>query len=118
MDKGAENHNWFSLSISEYIKDCLNAIGAFKEKKDRVLQNASNIEKKVLSIESAIIVREIDFDRKTPMDITGFSDFFESYRVKVLADLVKDYSNIGNIDLKSIEEYTVGSSSLRAEEMR
>lgn len=22
MDKGAENHNWFSLSISEYIRDC------------------------------------------------------------------------------------------------
>ena len=22
MDKGAKNHNWFSLSITEYIKDC------------------------------------------------------------------------------------------------
>lgn len=91
MDKGAENHNWFSLSISEYIKDCVTAIGAFKEIKDRVLQHAKNIEKKVISIESAVIVREIDFDRKTPMDIAEFSDFFESYRVKVLADLVKDY---------------------------
>jgi len=37
MDKGSENHNWFSLSISEYIKDCQNAIDGFKETKSRVL---------------------------------------------------------------------------------
>ena len=22
MNRGVENHNWFSLSISEFIKDC------------------------------------------------------------------------------------------------
>ena len=36
-------------------------------------------------------MREIDFDRKTTMDITEFSEFFDSYRIKILADLVKDY---------------------------
>mmetsp|Transcript_44372 Transcript_44372/g.32429 ORF Transcript_44372/g.32429 Transcript_44372/m.32429 type:complete len:98 (-) Transcript_44372:46-339(-) len=91
MDKGAENHNWFSLSIAEYIKDCQTAIGGFKEIKDRVLQHASNIEKKVLNIENAVIVREIDFDKNHIMDITEFSEFFDSYRNKVVADLVKDY---------------------------
>ena len=29
MDKGCENHNWFSLSIREYIKDCRDAIIRF-----------------------------------------------------------------------------------------
>ena len=29
MDKGCENHNWFSLSIKEYIKDCRDAIIKF-----------------------------------------------------------------------------------------
>lgn len=47
MDKGGRNHNWFSLSIPEYIKDCHTCIDAFKEQKVRVLQHASNIEKKV-----------------------------------------------------------------------
>ena len=37
MDKGAENHNWFSLSILEYIKECDKAISEFKEIKGRVL---------------------------------------------------------------------------------
>jgi len=37
MDKGQHNHNWFSLSISEYIKDCEKGIVEFKDVKDRVL---------------------------------------------------------------------------------
>lgn len=40
MDKGAENHNWFSLSILEYIKECEKYISEFKETKSRVLQHA------------------------------------------------------------------------------
>jgi len=31
MEKGAKNHNWFSLSIDEYIKECQGAIDTFKE---------------------------------------------------------------------------------------
>ena len=38
-----------------------------------------------------MIVKEIEFDRKTPMDISEFSEFFDSYRLKILAELVKDY---------------------------
>jgi hypothetical protein len=53
MDKGFRNHNWFSLSIDEYIKECQTAIDTFKETKNIVLQHAQNIEKKVLSIENA-----------------------------------------------------------------
>jgi len=29
LDKGCENHNWFSLSIKEYIRDCRSAINQF-----------------------------------------------------------------------------------------
>mmetsp|Transcript_39362 Transcript_39362/g.37825 ORF Transcript_39362/g.37825 Transcript_39362/m.37825 type:complete len:185 (+) Transcript_39362:514-1068(+) len=118
MDKGAENHNWFSLSISEYIKDCQAAISGFKAIKDSVLQHASNIEKKVLNIENAVCVKEIEFDKDHIMDITEFSEFFDSYRTKVVADLVKDYQNIGDIYLKSIEESTVKTSTQGAEEMK
>ena len=47
MNKGLENHNWFSLSISEYIEECTKEIEMFKDTKSRVLQQASNIEKQV-----------------------------------------------------------------------
>jgi len=53
MDKGVKNHNWFSLSIDEYIKECQMAIDTFKETKNIVLQHAQNIEKKVVNIENA-----------------------------------------------------------------
>ena len=45
------------------------------------------------------------------MDISEFSDFFESYRYKVITELVKDYQNIGDQYLKSIEESTIKSSN-------
>lgn len=37
MDKGVNNHNWFSLSINEYIKECTQAIDSFIEIKQRVI---------------------------------------------------------------------------------
>ena len=52
------------------------------------------------------------------MDITQFSEYFESHRQKVLTRLVKDYQNIGNIYLKSIEESTFRTDSQNSEEMR
>lgn len=107
MDKGNQNHNWFSLSISEYIKECQQAIDSFIEIKNRVLQKAQNIEEKVLNIENAQIIRQIDFEKNTIMDLTEFSDYFESYRVKQISSLVKDYQNIGDLYLKHIEESTV-----------
>ncbi len=118
MDKGAENHNWFSLSISEYIRDCQKAIDEFKETKSRVLQHAQNIEKKVINIENAIIIREIDFDRKQPMDLSEFSEYFDTYLNKQVIELVKDYQNIGDMYLKSIEECTVKTNNQGAPEMR
>jgi dynein heavy chain len=99
-----DNHNWFSLSIAEYIRDCQKAIDEFKETKSRVLQHAQNIEKKVIDIETAVVVREIDFGRKSPMDLSEFTEYFESYLNKVVQELVKDYSNVGDMYLKSIEE--------------
>jgi dynein heavy chain len=79
MDKGAQNHNWFSLSINEYIKECQQAIDSFIEIKNRVIQKAGNIEEKVLNIENCQIINQIDFDRKTTMDISEFSKYFEDY---------------------------------------
>jgi hypothetical protein len=45
MDKGVLNHNWFSLSIDEYIKECGNAIETFKETKQNVMGHSKNIDK-------------------------------------------------------------------------
>jgi hypothetical protein len=47
MDKGTMNHNWFSLSIPEFIRECHDGIEAFKETKSRVMQHSQNISKKV-----------------------------------------------------------------------
>jgi len=72
MDKGAKNHNWFSLSIEEYIKECRGAIEKFNETKNVVLQHAQNIEKNVVKIENAQIIRQLDMERTTAMDISEF----------------------------------------------
>ena len=111
MEKGLENHNWFSLSISEYIEECNKEIEQFKDTKSRVLTQASNIEKQVQTIESAIIIRPIDFEDTKIMDITQFNDYFESFRVKEINTLVKDYHNIGDNYLKTIEQQTFKTSS-------
>ena len=103
MSKGVDNHNWFSLSISEYIEECNKEIEQFKDTKSRVLQQASNIEKQVQTIENACIIRPIDFEDTKIMDITQFSEYFDSYRVKEINTLVKDYHNIGDNYLKTIE---------------
>lgn len=54
------------------------------------------------------------------MDISEFSEYFETHRVKVLDDLIKDYQNIGDLYLKSIEECTVNKNggSNASDEMR
>ena len=39
--------------------------------------------------------------------MSEFSEYFESYRSKQLASLVKDYHNIGDLYLKHIQESTV-----------
>ena len=117
MEKGLENHNWFSLSISEYIEECNKEIEQFKDTKSRVLTQASNIEKQVQTIESAIIIRPIDFEDTKIMDITQFNDYFESFRVKEINTLVKDYHNIGDNYLKTIEQQTFKTSSQHHEQM-
>ena len=118
MDKGADNHNWFSLSISEYIRDCKKAIDEFKDTKSRVLHQAQNIEKNVMKIENAVLVRDIDWERSEPMDIIEFSEYFDSHRQKVLEELVNSYKDISDKYLRSIEECTVKTSTQGAEEMR
>ena len=69
-----------------------------------MLQQASNIEKQVQTIEVACIIRPIDFENTQIMDITQFSDYFDHYRTKEINTLVKDYQNIGDNYLKTIEQ--------------
>jgi hypothetical protein len=40
------------------------------------------------------------------MGITEFSEYFDQAREKIIAELVKDYQNIGDTYLRSIEECT------------
>lgn len=68
MDKGVNNHNWFSLSINAFIRECWSQIEKFNEMKTKVLQTAQSIEK-MLKIEDTCLIREIDWDMEAPMDI-------------------------------------------------
>lgn len=76
MKKGVENHNWFSLSIPEYIKECSSAIEKFREVKIRVVGHALNIQKKIEKIESAEILRQISMGTP-PMELQEFTDYFD-----------------------------------------
>jgi dynein heavy chain len=118
MDKGELNHNWFSLSIPEFIRECQDGIESFKETKGRVLQHANNIEKKVQNIENAVLVKTINFANQEIMGITEFSEYFDQHREKIIAELVKDYQNIGDTYLRSIEECTFKKNTQNCEEMR
>jgi len=118
MDKGEMNHNWFSLSIPEFIRECQDGIESFKETKGRVLQHANNIEKKVQNIENAVLVKTINFANQEIMGITEFSEYFDLHREKIIAELVKDYQNIGDTYLRSIEECTFKKNTQNCEEMR
>lgn len=111
MDKGVYNHNWFSLSIDQYIRECQTAIDTFKETKSNCMTHSKNIDKQVNKIENAQIIKQIDFERVQPMDITEFAEFFESHRQAMISDLVKDYQFIGDNYLKSIEESTVKNTT-------
>lgn len=92
MDKGTLNHNWFSLSIPEFIKECSKEIDKFKTIKGKVLEDAKNIEKQVKSIENAVLIRPIDFANQEIMDLQSFSEFFDVHRERVLLETVKDYT--------------------------
>jgi len=118
MNKGEQNHNWFSLSIPEFIRECQDGIESFKETKGRVLQHSQNIEKKVQNIENAVLVKTINFANQEIMGITEFSEYFDSHREKIIAELVKDYQNIGDTYLRSIEECTFKKNTQNCEEMR
>jgi dynein heavy chain len=111
MDKGCNNHNWFSLSIKEYIKDCRDAIVRFCETKARVKQQAQNIEKNVQKIKNAKLIRDIPWKTIQPMDVIAFSEYFDSHCKKILDELVINYQNIGDIYLKNVEETTVKTNT-------
>ena len=111
MDKGCNNHNWFSLSIKEYIKDCRDAIIRFCETKARVKQQAQNIEKNVLKIKNAKLIKDIPWKTIQPMDVIAFSEYFDSHCKKILDELVINYQNIGDIYLKNVEETTVKTNT-------
>ena len=66
----------------------------------------------------AEIVRTIDFANQEIMSINEFSEYFDQHREKTIAELVKDYQNIGDIYLKSIEECTFKKNTQNCEEMR
>ena len=51
-----------------------------------------------------MLIRKIPFDTQEKMSTSEFTEFFDKHRVKLLAELVKDYGNIGDMYLRSIEE--------------
>jgi hypothetical protein len=106
MEKGVNTHNWFSLSIDQYILECKDAIEGFQEKKSVVVEHAKHIDKAVKTIENATIVKPITFDHSGPLEITDFFASFEVHRKKVLNELVGQYKNIGDQYLNSIKEST------------
>ena len=65
-----------------------------------------------------MLIRHLDFKNHEIMDVTKFSEYFDTHRTKVLDLLIKDYQNIGDIYLKSIEECTFKTATRNSEEMR
>lgn len=117
MRKGSENHNWFSLSIPEYIEECSKAINKFEQTKGSVISQAKNLQKKVVKIEQSILIRPLD-QKQQAMSLQEFSDFFDQYRVKKIAELVRDYQEIGNVYLKTIEQVAFQEATMCNRDMK
>jgi hypothetical protein len=97
----------FFENDAETVPPSTELSGGLKNVSAELLQLSSQL----INIEIAQIVKQIDFERKNPMDITEFSEYFENHRVKVIAELVKDYQCIGDQYLKSIEDKTVKNNT-------
>jgi dynein heavy chain len=61
-----------------------------------------NLQKKIENIESAIIIKPIS-NSMALKELNEFSDYFDQYRIKQIADLQRDYEEISNF-LKQIEQ--------------
>lgn len=70
------------------------------------------------NIENAVLIKTINFSNQEIMGITEFSEYFDSHREKIIAELVKDYQNIGDTYLRNIEESTFKKNTQNCEEMR
>jgi dynein heavy chain, axonemal len=104
LEPGINSLNWNSLGIHEFISKCRQAISKFKDTKGNVTSDIDTIEQKVKKIEEVILIKDFEWERKQPMDLRSFQDFFEKHKQTVIEDLVKDYESIGSQLLKKIEE--------------
>jgi len=68
--------------------------------KGRVLQQAANIEKNVIRIQDAEIIRGIDFKTHTIREVQELMDWFDAYKAQKLSELEKDYEKVGGTFLR------------------
>jgi dynein heavy chain len=120
LQKGYDSKNLSSLGINEFILDCRSAITLFKDKKKKVNKNAGMIEDIIHSIESAVILREFDFEarRRNPLNPTEFCAYFEEHMQRVVGEMSDKYKIIGEQFLKAIEEGVLNTSTRCSEKMR
>lgn len=81
------------------------------------MQHSKNIAKKVQNIEDAVLIKTINFESQEIMGITEFAEYFDTHREKILGELIKDYQNIGDTYLRSIEECTFKKNTQNCAEM-
>jgi len=65
LERGHNSLNLSSLSIPDFIEDCMREISKFRDTKKKLDKNALMIEDIVKSIETAKILKDFNFEEKS-----------------------------------------------------
>lgn len=66
---GLTTLNWTSLGLEDFVGTCLKALTTFKATRDQVFKNIEVIEQVVKAIESADLVRDLDWNTFEPFSV-------------------------------------------------
>lgn len=102
---GTTSHNWTSLGIEEFIKECSAEIKVLKDKANSVFKSEEKIKNILKQISNANFVRDMDTRKVANKQLMQFFTYYEEHRRKIINDLLNKYDDITGI-LVEIEKST------------
>ena len=98
IEIGCFSHNWTSLGIDEFIKECLDEIYVLKDRASSVLKSEEKIRSILKQIGNSNLIKDFEESSEiTQKDLGSFINYYSEYRKKIIADLVLKFDEISNI---------------------
>jgi dynein heavy chain len=100
---GTVSHNWTSLGIEEFIKDCKDEIDFLKDRANSVFKSEEKLKNIFKQISNASLTRELDCSKSGKRELMSFYNYYEEHRQRVITELLAKYDDITEI-IKEIEK--------------